>query len=38
VRRLEDRSAIQEALEAEVTELVGWLRYQPRAAVDAPAG
>ncbi|WPD18456.1 IS256 family transposase [Thermaerobacter composti] len=32
------QALIQEALEAEVTELLGRVRYQRRAAVDAPAG
>jgi len=32
------QALIQEALEAEVTEFLGRLRYQRRAAVDAPSG
>jgi transposase-like protein len=32
------QALIQEALEAEVTELLGRVRYQRRATVDAPAG
>ncbi|WP_243123900.1 transposase [Thermaerobacter sp. FW80] len=32
------QALIQEALEAEVTELLGRVRYPRRAAVDAPAG
>jgi len=32
------QTLLQEALEAEVTELLGRVRYQRRAAVDAPGG